>query len=864
MELQPINREEDSPLLVKENGQDRHKISFARTTHRSVFEACCSEPTNQETIVAGFERKHLKSILKSVPPYAAFSRYGKDRSLGLARITTFRHWWKQSRLLCRLAGLYVYLIDDSQWSDITNFNLIRKKGPKQALKIVKRLSQGGPLKPFMANIKYINGTVRIIVATWRFIEAAECRRFEVGVAEFIAFCGNRVSRALARDLLDFITSSMVIPAVISLIDNGTLQKHGWHPEVILTTLGVMRAVAPYIFSFYGSWFGRALTRSTFYAAEDRWLHTMRVSDVNQHSQEAVEWDEDAALYKNNDLVDLAKFAATAFGKESDPLLSTKYLETQGFRQVGCGSGGYAVYHYRRGEMSVLLHVTPYGPSIYDELPRYVVLEHSGSQDTRGAWAQYLSQHMFPGPPVVEGYFYKGAFFNSFQYAALREKYNSELECFERACKLMNSMNPESLSPPTDLASLKAFLETGRTENEKRKREAKFRYQEAVVARLVKMIRAKINERNSNNGNGNRNGSRPPTGIILYLDGLDCVGKSSTSTKVQAALEEAGYVVTMCRYNRPPTAEQKQKPWMDRFERPTAVSAGVHVGPDGALVLPEQDPEAGRGMGADTSLLSYQHTNTAAGTTSGGAGPGLIRRTSSFSEPVANLNAYVWDRGPAGDFVYGGFDKLPEYKKHNLYSEFLDFDATCEKENILFCKFLFVADRDSIAKSLGKRLAHKKIAKDLHLWLDSSSGQGGQIDRAGLAEIDEHIDPTDFIAFNKFQKNLNKFLTFAKNTDFREHSSVFNPWLVINTTDRHAASIELLHQFERHFDRFSTRDLSASFWERCDTKLSREHELKSFKKYLYMYSRLLYLSMGLLFMVYFFLNRKYGFGTTGGD
>lgn len=108
---------------------------------------------------------------------------------------------------------------------------------------------------------------------------------------------------------------------------------------------------------------------------------------------------------------------------------------------------------------------------------------------------------------------------------------------------------------------------------------------------------------------------------------------------------------------------------------------------------------------------------------------------------------------------------------------MEFDATCAKENILFCKFLFVADRDSIAKSLGKRLAHKKICKDLHIWLDASSGKGGQISRTGLAEIDDHIDPTDFIAFNKFQTNLDKFLTFAKNTDSKEHSSYFNPWLV---------------------------------------------------------------------------------------
>jgi hypothetical protein len=88
--------------------------------------------------------------------------------------------------------------------------------------------------------------------------------------------------------------------------------------------------------------------------------------------------------------------------------------------------------------------------------------------------------------------------------------------------------------------------------------------------------------------------------------------------------------------------------------------------------------------------------------------------------------------------------------------------------------------------------------------------------------------------------------------------------VINTTDRHAASIDLVHQFERHFDRFSSNDSSASMCERCDTKLSREHELRSFKKNLYLYARFLYLTMLILCVLYVFLNRKYGFGATDGD
>ena len=34
----------------------------------------------------------------------------------------------------------------------------------------------------------------------------------------------------------------------------------------------------------------------------------------------------------------------------------------------------------------------------------------------------------------------------------------------------------------------------------------------------------------------------PKGVILYFEGLDCSGKSSTGGLVQAALEQAGYVL----------------------------------------------------------------------------------------------------------------------------------------------------------------------------------------------------------------------------------------------------------------------------------------------------------------------------------
>ena len=101
-----------------------------------------------------------------------------------------------------------------------------------------------------------------------------------------------------------------------------------------------------------------------------------------------------------------------------------------------------------------------------------------------------------------------------------------------------------------------------------------------------------------------------------------------------------------------------------------------------------------------------------------------------------------------------------------------------RKKIVFCKLLFVTDRDSIARTLGKRLAQKKICSDLRVWLDSSNGaHAGDITREGIDEIEAHIDPTDFIAFNSYHSNLKKFTTFAKNTDISHRCTYFNPWIV---------------------------------------------------------------------------------------
>ena len=118
------------------------------------------------------------------------------------------------------------------------------------------------------------------------------------------------------------------------------------------------------------------------------------------------------------------------------------------------------------------------------------------------------------------------------------------------CKPRTGRNP---NPPADLRSLKIFLADGKKPR-KRKRNAR---EGATLQKHVHALARKLKSMQATD--------TAPRGIILYFEGLDCSGKSSTGGLLQQALEEAGYQVRMCQYNRPPTPEQELKPWMDRFD-----------------------------------------------------------------------------------------------------------------------------------------------------------------------------------------------------------------------------------------------------------------------------------------------------------
>jgi polyphosphate kinase 2 (PPK2 family) len=458
---------------------------------------------------------------------------------------------------------------------------------------------------------------------------------------------------------------------------------------------------------------------------------------------------------------VARRVSESIGHGADPARTREGLAAIGFEVFGSGSGGYSVYRLLRDDKIITLHVTPYGPSILDEMPRFILLERRSRfymETLLDEADANILDAATPREAKVRGFTYSGAFFQSQEWASLKYRFDRELQDYGNACRIAgtevlprtkrNPQEAKSASPPTDLQSLKNFIRGGRLTFKQWRDNSKWKQIQRQVGQMSRLV-ARY-----------QRGNTAPKRVILYLEGLDCSGKSSTGGLICQALEECGYSVVTAQHNRPPTAEQRKKPWMDR----------------GRFEYPQDLYESEDG--------------------------------------VPEYASVVWDRGPAGDFVYGTLHELPMAQKLERYSEFRRYDYGCRADGVLFIKCFFVTDRDSIAKTLGKRLAHKKIARDLRTWLDANSAPHA---REGLDEIEMHIDPTDFVAFNKYEENLHKFSEFARNTDYvgnvGDHgedslAGYSNPWLVVNTSDRHSARLNLMKAFVARVHSFAALETAA--------------------------------------------------------
>jgi len=122
-------------------------------------------------------------LVKSIPAFPPYRRKARHRSFFLWWTNEFRHWWKSSRLLVRLAGLDTHARDPIVWAKMVSINPLRFKSLKKMYKIIKRLGQGGPMRWFLQRCHPFTRSLRILVGAWRWVESAQCRRLEVGVEE---------------------------------------------------------------------------------------------------------------------------------------------------------------------------------------------------------------------------------------------------------------------------------------------------------------------------------------------------------------------------------------------------------------------------------------------------------------------------------------------------------------------------------------------------------------------------------------------------------------------------------------------------------------------------------------------------------
>ncbi len=141
----------------------------------------------------------------------------------------------------------------------------------------------------------------------------------------------------------------------------------------------------------------------------------------------------------------------------------------------------------------------------------------------------------------------------------------------------------------------------------------------------------------------------------------------------------------------------------------------------------------------------------------------------------------WDRGPAGDSVYGPADDL---KTRTMAREFSKLQGKLEADGVLMINVELFADQGKQASTFGKRLARQAIAARIGRTLEAR-GELTDDAKDGLAAIGAKIDGDDFRAFVAYPEVQAKFARFVAATPKD------TPWLMLDATKRHDARLTLL-------------------------------------------------------------------------
>jgi len=224
--------------------------------------------------------------------------------------------------------------------------------------------------------------------------------------------------------------------------------------------GLLRAVVPFASSFVGSRIGRQTTCLAINRLNFRWKVVQFVNGFVISAGTYRPTSEDSTI------INLATNVASAIGHGNNPLLVRQNLNDLRYDLIGSGAGGYMVYSSNiliGQDVRLILHVSPYGPSILDEMPRFIILE--AREKSSKSTLLYR----------IEGFTYSGCFFTSQEWAALKERHDREIRCYDAACKYMGYKSnllfvalKSLVPPPTDLASLKSLIRTGHCPRKKKR------------------------------------------------------------------------------------------------------------------------------------------------------------------------------------------------------------------------------------------------------------------------------------------------------------------------------------------------------------------------------------------------------------
>ncbi len=286
--------------------------------------------------------------------------------------------------------------------------------------------------------------------------------------------------------------------------------------------------------------------------------------------------------------------------------------------------------------------------------------------------------------------------------ALEERFDKEMKRWKKAVKV-NKKKPL----PVCLETLKTYTTAGDSKKRAKKK-----------AKQAKEIRGRLDALGSKiktvleAGNG-------PSRIVIYSDGPDAAGKSSTGAVVLGALDRAGYNTRTQIFKLPVPGQH----WLKRF--------------------------------IDDGVPNHQ-------------------------------SVVFWDRGPAGDCVYG-----PHGDRMNraMTIEFNGFEARLQAKGILLLKMQIYATREKQCKTFGKRLAREVIAEGL---LNKAKRLTRQQEE-DLELVAYKVDGDDYRSFENYQATEDKFMLFATSTQ------VCSNWLIEDASDRHACRVRLIKDFNKRIN-----------------------------------------------------------------